>query len=131
MRTFLLKKGTVNYNLTYIIRNIPVTITATLSEPFYFNVQDGDMAVSSNWTYNGSNTHGLLPDKRFPIIVSQAMTINEGELVAYGVTIEEGGSVNIQPTGGLTLHAGGFTRVDENNLVIHSNTAGRRNKISI
>ena len=107
---------------------IPVTITATLSKPFYFNVQDGDMAVSSNWTYNGSNTHGLLPDKRFPVIVSQAMTINEGELVAYGVTIENGGSVNIQPKGGLTLHAGGwFTRVDENdenNLVIHSNTAG-------
>ena len=105
---------------------IPVTITATLSKPFYFNVQDGDMAVSSNWTYNGSNTHGLLPDKRFPIIVSQAMTINEGELVAYGITIEDGGSVNIQPEGGLTLHAGGFTRVDddENNLVIHSNTAG-------
>ena len=103
---------------------IPVTITATLSEPFYFNVQDGDMAVSSNWTYNGSNTHGLLPDKRFPIIVSQAMTINEGELVAYGVTIEDGGSVNIQPKGGLTLHAGGFTNVTENNFEVHNNLEG-------
>ena len=104
--------------------NIPVTITATLSEPFYFNVQDGDMAVSSNWTYNGSNTHGLLPDKRFPIIVSQAMTINEGELVAYGVTIKDGGSVNIQPKGGLTLHAGGFTGVKENNFEVHNNVEG-------
>ena len=104
--------------------NIPVTITATLSEPFYFNVQDGDMAVSSNWTYNGSNTHGLLPDKRFPIIVSQAMTINEGELVAYGVTIENGGSVNIQPKGGLTLHAGGFTNVTENNFEVQNNKEG-------
>lgn len=104
--------------------NIPVTITATLSEPFYFNVQDGDMAVSSNWTYNGSNTHGLLPDERFPIIVSQAMTINEGELVAYGVTIENGGSVNIQPKGGLTLHAGGFTNVTENNFEVHNNLEG-------
>jgi hypothetical protein len=104
--------------------NIPVTITATLSEPFYFNVQDGDMAVSSNWTYNGSNTHGLLPDKRFPIIVSQAMTINEGELVAYGVAIENGGSVNIQPTGGLTLHAGGFTGVTEDNFEVHNNLEG-------
>ena len=103
---------------------IPVTITATLSEPFYFNVQDGDMAVSSNWTYNGSNTHGLLPDKRFPIIVSQAMTINEGELVAYGVTIENGGSVNIQPKGGLTLHAGGFTNVTENNFEVQNNKEG-------
>ena len=104
--------------------NIPVTITATLSEPFYFNVQDGDMAVTSNWTYNGSNTHGLLPDKRFPIIVSRAMTINEGELVAYGVTIENGGSVNIQPKGGLTLHAGGFTNVTENNFEVHNNLEG-------
>lgn len=103
---------------------IPVTITATLSKPFYFNVQDGDMAVSSNWTYNGSNTHGLLPDKRFPIIVSQAMTINEGELVAYGVTIEDGGSVNIQPKGGLTLHAGGFTNVTENNFEVQNNKEG-------
>ena len=103
---------------------IPVIIKATLSEPFYFNVQDGDMAVSSNWTYNGSNTHGLLPDKRFPIIVSQAMTINEGELVAYGVTIEEGGSVNVQPEGGLTLHAGGFTNVTENNFEVQNNFEG-------
>lgn len=104
---------------------IPVTITATLSEPFHFNIQDhGDVTVSSNWTYQGRTDHGMLPDKRFPIVISKAMTINEGELVAYGVTIENGGSVNIQPTGGLTLHAGGFTRVDENNLVIHSNTAG-------
>lgn len=103
---------------------IPVIIKATLSEPFYFNVQDGDMAVSSNWTYNGSNTHGLLPDKRFPIIVSQAMTINEGELVAYGVTIENGGSVNIQPKGGLTLHAGGFTDVTENNFEVQNNLEG-------
>ena len=104
---------------------IPVTITATLSEPFYFNVQDGDMAVSSNWTYNGSNTHGLLPDKRFPIIVSQTMTINEGELVAYGITIEEGGSVNIQSDGGLTLHAGGFTDgVTKDNFTIVNNQDG-------
>ena len=104
---------------------IPVTITATLSEPFHFNIQDhGDVTVSSNWTYQGRTDHGMLPDKRFPIVISKTMTINEGELEAYGVTIEEGGSVNIQPTGGLTLHAGGFTRVDENNLVIHSNTAG-------
>lgn len=104
---------------------IPVTITATLSEPFYFNVtENGDWKTPTNWTYQGSTDHGMVPDKQFPIVISKTMTINKGELEAYGVTIEEGGSVNIQPTGGLTLHAGGFTRVDENNLVIHSNTAG-------
>ena len=103
---------------------IPITITATLSEPFYFNVQDGDWNESTNWTYQNTTDHGMLPDKRFPIVVSKAMTINEGELVAYGVTIENGGSVNIQPKGGLTLHAGGFTNVTENNFEVQNNKEG-------
>ena len=104
---------------------IPVTITATLSEPFYFNVtENGDWKESSNWTYQDKTDHGMLPDKRFPIVVSKAMTINEGELVAYGVTIENGGSVNIQPKGGLTLHAGGFTNVTENNFEVQNNKEG-------
>ncbi len=104
---------------------IPVTITATLSDPFYFNVtENGDWKESSNWTYQNKTDHGMLPDKRFPIVVSKAMTINEGELVAYGVTIENGGSVNIQPKGGLTLHAGGFTDVTENNFEVQNNKEG-------
>ena len=104
---------------------IPVTITATLSEPFYFNVtENGDWKESSNWTYQNKTNHGMLPDKRFPIVVSKAMTINEGELVAYSVTIENGGSVNIQPKGGLTLHAGGFTNVTENNFEVQNNKEG-------
>ena len=105
---------------------IPVTITATLSKPFQFNIQDhGDVTVSSNWTYQGRTDHGMLPDKRFPIVISKAMTINEGELVAYSVTIDEGGSVNIQPDGGLTLHAGGFTDgVSEDNFTIVNNQDG-------
>ena len=106
--------------------NIPVTVTATLSEPFYFNVKDhGDVTVSSNWTYQGSTNHGMIPDKRFPIVISKPLTINESELVAYGVTIAEGGSVNIQPNGGLTLHAGGFTEgVTKDNFTILNNQDG-------
>ena len=105
---------------------IPVTITATLSKPFQFNIQDhGDVTVSSNWTYQGRTDHGMLPDKRFPIVISKAMTINEGELVAYSVTIEESGSVNIQPKGGLTLHAGGFAEgVTKDNFTILNNKDG-------
>ena len=107
---------------------IPVTITATLSDPFYFNVQDGDWNEPTNWTYQGYTNHGLLPDKEHPVVISKALTIGndvtKSELVAYSVQIENGGSVEIKENGGLTVHAGGFTRVDENNLVIHSNTAG-------
>ena len=101
---------------------IPVTITATLSEPFYFNIKDGEWNDPNNWTYQGAT--GKLPDKQFPIVISKNMTVNNGELVAYGVTIEEGGSVNIQPKGGLTLHAGGFTNVKENNFEVQNNLEG-------
>ena len=105
--------------------NIPVTITATLSEPFYFNVtENGDWKNPTNWTYLNETDHNMLPDKQFPVVISKAMTINEGELVAYGITIEEGSSVNIQPKGGLTLHAGGFTNVTENNFEVHNNLEG-------
>ncbi len=104
---------------------IPVTITATLSEPFYFNVtENGDWKNPTNWTHKGSTSHGMIPDKRFPVVISKPLTINEGELVAYGITIENGASVNIQPTGGLTLHAGGFTSVTENNFEVHNNLDG-------
>ena len=101
---------------------IPVTITATLSDPFYFNVQNGDWNVSTNWEYQGSTTHGLLPNKAHPVVISKALTINS-ELVAYSVQMD-GGSIEIKENGGLTVHAGGFADIDENNLTIHSNTSG-------
>ena len=117
------------------IVEIPVTITATLSEPFYFNVtENGDWKNPSNWTYQGSTSHGMLPDKRFPIVISKAMTIGadamaraagSNELEAYGVTIEENGSITVLPTGGLTLHAGGFTSgVNEKNLTVCNDQTG-------
>ena len=108
---------------------IPITITATLSEPFYFNVQDGDWNESTNWTHKGSTTHGMVPDKRFPVVVSKALQIgNESttyEAVAYNVTIESNGRVNISSKGGLTLHAGGFAEgVTEDNFTIENNKDG-------
>ena len=113
---------------------IPVTITATLSEPFYFNVtEDGDWKNPANWTHKNSTTHGMLPDKRFPIIVSKTLKIGTASLArtgenddleAYGVTIEENGNITVLPTGGLTLHAGGFTNVTENNLTVCNNQDG-------
>ena len=107
---------------------IPVTITATLSDPFYFNQQAGDWSVSTHWTYQGNTNHGLLPDKAHPVVISKALTIGnditKSELVAYSVKIENGGSVEIKENGGLTVHAGGFEEVNENNLTIHSDTLG-------
>ena len=101
---------------------IPVTITANLSDTYYFN-QVGNWGDLNNWQVNGA-TPTKLPTASNPVVISEPLTINEGELVAYGVTIENGGSVNIQPKGGLTLHAGGFTNVTENNFEVHNNLEG-------
>lgn len=114
---------------------IPVTITATLSEPFYFNVtENGDWKNPTNWTHKNSTTHGMLPDERFPIVVSKTLKIGTASLArtgenddleAYGVTIEENGNITVLPTGGLTLHAGGFTEgVNENNLTVCNDQTG-------
>ena len=101
---------------------IPVTITANLSDTYYFN-QAGNWGDLKNWQVNGA-TPTKLPTASNPVVISESLTINEGELVAYGVTIENAGSVNIQPKGGLTLHAGGFTNVTENNFEVHNNLEG-------
>ena len=108
---------------------IPITITATLSEPFFFNVQDGDWNESTNWTHKGSTTHGMVPDNRFPVVVSKALQIgNEStscKAVAYNVTIEGEGNVKIGSKGGLTLHAGGFAEgVTNDNFTIENNQDG-------
>ena len=103
---------------------IPVTITATLSDTYYFNQQAGNWGDLNNWQIKEGATPTKLPTASNPVVISEPLTINEGELVAYGVTIENGGSVNIQPKGGLTLHAGGFTNVTENNFEVQNNKEG-------
>lgn len=105
--------------------NIPVTITANLSDTYYFNQQAGNWGDLNNWRVNKETTPTKLPTASNPVVITRPMTINEGELVAYGVTIAEGGSVNIQPKGGLTLHAGGFTDgVTKDNFTILNNQDG-------
>ena len=102
---------------------IPITITATLSEPFFFNVQDGDWNESTNWTYKGSTTHEMVPNKKHPVVISKALTISD-ELEVYGVKIVDGGSVNIVSNGGLTAHAGGFNGVEETNFQVQNDLTG-------
>ena len=103
---------------------IPVVITSSLSDTYYFNQQAGNWGDLNNWRVKDA-TPTKLPTASNPVVVSKAMTINEGELVAYSVAIEESGSVNIQPKGGLTLHAGGFTEgVTKDNFTIENNKEG-------
>ena len=103
---------------------IPVTITATLSDTYYFNQQAGNWGDLNNWQLKEGATPTKLPTASNPVVITKPMTINEGELVAYSVAIKDDGSVNIQPKGGLTLHAGGFTNVTENNFEVQNNKEG-------
>ena len=103
---------------------IPVYI---LSNTFYFDVQDGNWTESSNWTYQGTTTHGKLPDLAHPSVISKAATITaaEGtyEATTYGVTIE-GGSVAIKSTGGLTVGEGGVVAATDGLITIDNTPTG-------
>ena len=104
---------------------IPVVITSDLSDTYYFNQQAGNWGDLNNWHLKEGATPTKLPTASNPVVITKPMTINEGELVAYSVAIKDDGSVNIQPKGGLTLHAGGFTNgVTEDNFTIVNNQDG-------
>lgn len=87
---------------------IPITIDASLLETYSFDKQDGGYwSDPANWTVNG-NTPSTLPTASNPVVVSRKVTI-DNQAVAYGIEMQEGGYINIHSTGGLTVHAGGYT----------------------
>ena len=103
---------------------IPVIVTSHLSDRYDFNLKDGNWNDLSNWQVNGS-TPATLPTPSNPVYISKAVTIQDCEAIAYSITmVENGGHINVAPTGGLTVHAGGFTNANENNLLIHNTQQG-------
>ena len=106
---------------------IPVIITSTLGDTYYFNQQAGDWGNLSNWQVNGIKPSSL-PTPSNPVYISKAVTVGANDAafegIAYSITIETGGSINVLPKGGLTVHAGGFTGADENNLTLHNKKDG-------
>ena len=86
---------------------IPITINAKLLETYSFDKQDGNWSDPANWTVNGS-TPSTLPTASNPVVISQNVIV-DNQAVAYGIEMQEGGYINIPSTGGLTVHAGGYT----------------------
>ena len=101
---------------------IPVIVTSHLSDPYYFNQQDGDWSDLKNWQVNGIEPSSL-PTPSNPVYISKAATVGATDAafegIAYSITIE-GGSINVLPKGGLTVHAGGISGANENNLILHN-----------
>ena len=99
---------------------IPITITSTLAETYYFQTADGNWSDLANWSVNG-NTPSNLPTASNPVVISKNVTV-DNQAVAYGIEMQDGAHINIAPIGGLTVHAGGYaTTSQEPNLEITIN----------
>ena len=91
---------------------IPVTITSSLLDTYYFNQQDGNWSDPANWTVNGS-TSSTLPTASNPVVIAKKVTIDNHQAVAYSVEMQDGAHIKIASTGGLTVHAGGYTTTSQ------------------
>lgn len=99
---------------------------------FYFEVADGawetqgcwreyDAGVDETGLLEGHQNADTLPQSFNNVIVSKTMRINT-EVSCYSLTIVEGGSVTIAPTGGLSVGEGGVTGATTDNFIIESTT---------
>ena len=106
---------------------IPVIITSKLGDPYYFNQQDGNWNDLNNWRVNNT-IPSQLPTPSNPVIIEKSAITGTADApfegIAYSITIAEGGSLTVLPKGGLTVHAGGFTGANENNLTLHNMQSG-------
>ena len=104
---------------------IPITIDANLLDTYYFNQQNGDWSDLNNWQVNDA-VPSYLPTASNPVVISKTVTI-DNQAVAYGVEVQNGGYVNIASSGGLTVHAGGYTsnnQEEDLEITIDNTSAG-------
>lgn len=94
--------------------------------PYVFNnsVEDKDWQTTENWRI-GSWPIENLPTEDDDVIVRGHLTIDE-EIVINSMTIDagEGYIVEIAPTGGLTVGAGGVIGATRDNLILKAGTSG-------
>lgn len=96
---------------------------------YYYETGAGAWSELEKWTLrtdDGSVRHSAtaLPTESSPVVVRTALTINS-EVACYSLTIEDGGSVTIAATGGLSVGAGGVTGAEASNFRIQSSTANQ------
>ena len=104
---------------------IPITIDAKLLDTYYFIQPDGNWSDLANWMVNGS-TPASIPTSSNPVVILGRVTI-DNQAVAYSINVQEDGYVNIASSGGLTVHAGGYTSANQEEdleITIDKNSAG-------
>ena len=90
---------------------IPVTITSSVLDTYYFTQQDGNWSDLKNWQVRDAEPSSL-PTASNPVVIAKKVTV-DNQAVAYSIDVQEGGYVNIPSTGGLTVYAGGYTSVNQ------------------
>lgn len=82
---------------------------------------DGDWNDPSSWYPN------IIPTASHPVTIKHAIEVSS-PAEAYGVVMTQGAHINIASTGGLTVHAGGYTPLNKNEedleIIIDSVHAG-------
>lgn len=63
---------------------------------------------SGSWNDANTWSNQIIPNATNPVVILHPVTITD-QAQAHSVTVQEGGYVHIDPTGGLTVHAGGYT----------------------
>lgn len=105
---------------------IPITINAKLAETYYFQTPDGNWSTPGNWTVN-SQPATSLPTASNPVVITENVMV-DNQAVAYSVEMQDGAHINIASTGGLTVHAGGYTPLNKNEedleITINNDSAG-------
>ena len=82
---------------------------------------DGDWNNPSSWSPN------IIPTASHPVIIKHAIEVSS-PAEAYGVVMTQEAHINIASTGGLTVHAGGYTPLNKNEedleITINNDHAG-------
>lgn len=91
-----------------------VTLTRVARKQYIFNGN-----VDEEWITDGSWNRGSQPNIHHEVIIDNDVII-ESEIAAYSVTINEGKTVTIAPTGGLTVGAGGIIGATKDNLILRA-----------
>lgn len=81
---------------------------------------------SGSWNDANTWSNHVIPDATNPVVIQHPITISNSAQ-AHSVTVQEDGYIHITPTGGLTVHAGGYTSSNTTHdleITINNDNAG-------
>jgi len=101
-----------------------ISVEYTVAPTIYvFDGSGKDDAQKDQWSQHDNWDVNATPTIDHTVIIRHDVVIDE-EVSAYGVTIEDGYTLTIAPTGGLTVGAGGIIGATKDNLLLRAGQEG-------